>query len=86
MLKKYDGAVMKAVALCIKAYLKPEEAMIYTNLSRTRLASKCRDIGISKNENGYFKREDLDLIMSGAPKVEQKTNEIILGKRRNSKD
>lgn len=77
MMKNCDRAVMKAVALCIKPYLKPEEAMIYLNLGRTRLAMKCEEYGIYKNANGYYKREDLDLILSGAPsKLEEKINSI----------
>jgi hypothetical protein len=28
---------MKAIAICYKPYLKPEEAMIYCNLGRTTL-------------------------------------------------
>jgi hypothetical protein len=31
------------------------------------LAKKCEEYGIFKNTNGYYKREDLDLILSGAP-------------------
>jgi hypothetical protein len=65
MMKKNDITVMKAVALCYKPYLKPEEAMIYCNLGRTRLAMKCEEYGIYKNNNGYYKREELDLILSG---------------------
>jgi len=77
MMKNYDLAVMKAVALCVKQYLKPEEAMIYCNLGRTRLAMKCEEYGIYKNINGYYKREDLDLILSGAPsKLEDKIKNI----------
>lgn len=65
---KYDNiTVMKAISLCFKPYLKPEEAMIYCNLGRTQLTKKCDEFGIYKNSNGYFKREDLDLILSGAP-------------------
>jgi len=67
MMKNNDLTIMKAVALCIKSHLKPEEAMTYTNLGRTRLAMKCEEYGIYKNINGYYKREDLDLILSGAP-------------------
>ena len=48
-------------------YRKPEEAMIYFNLSRTQLAKKCEEYAVFKNNNGYYKREDLDLILSGAP-------------------
>jgi len=57
---------MRAVALCFKPYLKPEEAMIYCNLSRTRLALKCEEYGVYKNASGYYKKEDLDLILSVA--------------------
>jgi len=48
--------------------------MIYTNLGRTRLAMKCEEYGIYKNANGYYKRADLDLILSGAP---PKINEAV---------
>lgn len=58
---------MKAIAICFKPYLKPEEAMIYCNLGRTQLTKKCEEYGIFKNSNGYYKREELDLIFSGAP-------------------
>jgi hypothetical protein len=77
MLKKYDKAVMKGIALCFKPYLKPEEAMIYCNLERTRLALKCEEYGIYKNVNGYYKREELDLILSGAEtKIAGKLGEL----------
>jgi hypothetical protein len=56
MMKNYDIAVMKAVALCFKPYLKPEEAMIYCNLARTRFVIKCQEYGIYKNNNGYYKK------------------------------
>jgi hypothetical protein len=67
MIRNSEMAIMRGVALCIKPYLKREEAMIYCNLGRTRLAMKCDEYGIFKNSNGYYKREDLDLILSGAP-------------------
>ena len=63
--KETATIIMKAIALCFKPYLKPEEAMIYTNLGRTRLASKCEEYGIFKNDGGYYKKEDLDLIVTG---------------------
>lgn len=66
-MKYNDVTVMKAIAICFKTYLKPEEAMIYCNLGRTQLNKKCVEYGIFKNVNGYYKREDLDLIISGAP-------------------
>ena len=67
MMKYNDITVMKAIAICFKPYLKPEEAMIYCNLGRTQLTKKCEECGVFKNSNGYYKREDLDLILSGAP-------------------
>jgi hypothetical protein len=62
MIKSRDIAIMKAVALCIKKYLKPEEAMIYCNLGRTQLAKKCDQLKIFKNSAGYYLRNDLDKI------------------------
>ncbi len=58
---------MRAIALCFKPYLKPEEAYIYTNLGRTQFALKCSEFGILKTSSGYFKKEDLDNIMAGKP-------------------
>lgn len=56
---------MKAIALCFKSYLKPEEAMIYCNLERSQFARKCEEFGINKNKSGYYKREDLDEYLGG---------------------
>lgn len=56
---------MKAVALCFKPFLKPEEAMIYCDLASTQFSKKCNEFGIYKNESGYFRKEDLDKMMSG---------------------
>ena len=67
MLKYNDITVMKAISICFKPFLKPEEAMIYCNLGRTQLTKKCEEYGVYKNLNGYYKREDLELILSGAP-------------------
>lgn len=65
---KYDNiTVMKAISICFKPYLKPEEAMIYCNLGRTQLTKKCEEYGVFKNASGYYKREELDQILSGAP-------------------
>jgi hypothetical protein len=65
MMKRNDLAVMKAIAICHKPYLKPEEAMVYCNLGRTQLAKKCDGFGVFKNSSGYYKRDELDLMMSG---------------------
>jgi uncharacterized radical SAM superfamily Fe-S cluster-containing enzyme len=67
MINTKESIVMRAVAICYKPYLKPEEAMIYCNLGRTQLTKKCEEYGIFKNSNGYYKKDDLDLILSGAP-------------------
>lgn len=79
MVKRDEKAVIKAVAICYKPYLKPEEAMIYCNLGRTQLAKKCEDYGIYKNASGYFKKEDLDRMLSGAPSlIEQNASQMRL--------
>ena len=65
MFKWEERAVMKAVAICFKPYLKPEEAMIYCNLGRTQLAKKCDEYRVYKNHSGYFKKEDLDRMLAG---------------------
>jgi hypothetical protein len=65
MMKKEELAYMRAVAICFKPYLKPEEAMIYCNLGRTQLTKRCEEFGIYKNNGGYYKREELDQMMSG---------------------
>jgi hypothetical protein len=81
MMKVNEIAVMRAVALCFKPYLKPEEAMIYCNLGRTRLALKCEEYGVYKNASGYYKKEDLDLILSGAStKIEEAAKKVKLGR------
>jgi hypothetical protein len=67
MIRQKELMVMRAVAICYKPYLKPEEAMIYCNLGRSQLAKKCDEYGVVKNANGYFKKEDLDLILSAGP-------------------
>ena len=65
-MRKNDIAIIKAIAICYKPYLKPEEALIYCNLGRTQFAKKCEEFGIYKRNSGYFKRDDLDIMMSGA--------------------
>jgi hypothetical protein len=65
MMRKEELAVMRAVALCYKPYLKPEEALIYCDLGRTQFAKKCEEFRVYKNNSGYFKREELDAMLSG---------------------
>ncbi|KAA2242861.1 hypothetical protein F0L74_10050 [Chitinophaga agrisoli] len=78
-MQKEEKTMMKAIALCFKPYLKPEEAYIYTNLERTRFQKKCEEFGIHKNAAGYFKRDDLDDMMSGKPsRILEAANKIRL--------
>lgn len=65
MIKKEELVVMKAISICFKPFLKTEEALIYCNLGRTQLAKKCDEHRIYKNNNGYYKKEDLDKMMKG---------------------
>ena len=65
MIKRDELLTMKAIAICFKPYLKPEEALIYCNLGRTQFAKKCEEFGIYKNNSGYYKREELDKMLSG---------------------
>ena len=64
MIKREEQIAMRAIALCFKPFLKPEEACIYTNLGRTQLAKKCEEFGIFKNSNGYYKREDIEKMLA----------------------
>lgn len=83
MVKKYEKIIMKAVALCYKPFLKPEEAMIYCNLGRTQLSKKCEEFGIYKNDAGYFKREDIDKMLSGTPsEIDLASDQLSLKFRR----
>jgi len=65
MIKQQELVTMRAIAICFKPYLKPEEAMIFCNLGRTQFAKKCEEFSVFKNENGYFKREDVEKMLEG---------------------
>lgn len=65
MIKQQDLVTMRAIAICFKPYLKPEEALIFCNLGRTHFARKCEEFGLFKNENGYYKREDIEKMLEG---------------------
>lgn len=86
MIKKDEQTVMRAVALCFKPYLKPEEALIYCNLGRTQFAKKCEEYFVFKSSNGYFKKEDLDKMMAGQVAGSSENLKLRLGlKRKNSR-
>jgi hypothetical protein len=65
MNKHEEIAIIKGVSICYKPYLKPEEAKLYCNLEYTQLNKKLKEFGIFKTASGYYKREDLELMMSG---------------------
>ena len=65
MIKRDELITMRAIAICFKPFLKPEEAMIYCNLGRTQFAKNCEEFGLYKNNAGYYKREELDKMLSG---------------------
>ena len=65
MIKKEELIAMKAIAICFKPYLKPEEALIYCNLGRTQFAKKCDEFGIYKNNNGYYSRDEINKMLAG---------------------
>jgi hypothetical protein len=65
MIKREELIAMRAIALCFKPFLKPEEALIYCNLGRTQFAKKCENYGVYKSNSGYYKKEDLDRMLAG---------------------
>ena len=75
--------VMRAIALCFKPYLKPEECLVYCNLGRTQFAKKCDEYEVSKTEAGYYRKEDLDRMMAG--KVKETPQMAELRKKMNNK-
>jgi len=65
MINKEDLVVMRAISICFKPFLKTEEALIYCNLGRTQFSKRCDESRVYKNNNGYYKREELDKMMEG---------------------
>lgn len=68
-MKRDDAAVMKAVVICYKPFLKPEEAMLYCDLEHSQLAKRLKEWGVFKTATGYYRREDLDRMMAGVADV-----------------
>lgn len=83
MIKQEETLVMRAIALCFKPYLKTEEALIYCNLGRTQFAKKSQEHGVFKNESGYYKREELDVMCSGCAVNYQSTIKFNVRKNKN---
>ena len=69
MIKREELIAMRAIAICFKPFLKPEEALIYCNLGRTQFAKKCDEFGLYKNNSGYFAKTDLDKMLAGEPSL-----------------
>ena len=68
---------MRAIALCYKPFLKPEEALIYCNLGRTQLAKKCEEFGIYKTAAGYYIREELNkMLMADTPLIQERVKKL----------
>ncbi|WPQ61228.1 hypothetical protein SIO70_22985 [Chitinophaga sancti] len=65
MIKQQELITMRAIAICFKPYLKPEEALIFCDLGRTQFAKKCKEYGLFKNENGYYDREEIIKMQRG---------------------
>jgi len=68
MMKIEEKVVIRAIAICFKPYLKPEECLIYCDLARTQFAKKCEEYGVYKTDAGYYRKEDLDKMMEGKQK------------------
>jgi hypothetical protein len=65
MIKRDELIAMRAIALCFKPFLKPEEALIYCNLGRTQFSKKCDEYRIYKTSGGYYKKDDIDRMLLG---------------------
>lgn len=74
MIKRDELITMRAIAICFKPFLKPEEALIYCNLGRTQFAKKCEEYRVYKSGGGYYKKEDLDKILNGNITLPATTN------------
>ena len=65
MVREEEIIAMRAIALCFKRFLKPEEASILCNLGRTQMAKKFEEFGIYKSETGYYSRDEIEDMQSG---------------------
>lgn len=63
--RREELTVLKAIAICYKPYLKPEEAMIYCNLGHTQLSKRLAEYGVFKTASGYYPKHELDRMMAG---------------------
>jgi len=64
-MKEFEAIIFKAVVMCNKPFLKPDEAMLYCNLKRSQFLKRCKAFGICKNEGGYYERDALNKMLSG---------------------
>jgi hypothetical protein len=63
--KNIEKLKMKAIAICFKPFLKPEEACIYLNIGSTQLRKLCDNMQVFKTDGGYYRKEDLDKVAQG---------------------
>ena len=54
MLKYNDITVMKAISICFKPFLKPEEAMIYCNLGIHSSQKNAKNMGSIKMQTAII--------------------------------
>lgn len=74
----YETFFLKAVSICFKPWLKPDEAMLYCNLKRSQFLKRCEDFGIQKNSSGYYSREELNKMLSGKyVSINQKLDDLL---------
>lgn len=62
---KEDELIVRAIALCHKPFLKPQEAQIYTCLKSTQFKKRVDECGLVKTKNGYYRRLELDRMLNG---------------------
>ena len=80
MENRTERAIQKAILICFKPYLKPDEAMLYCNLKRVQFLTRCREFGIQKNSSGYYSRDHLDKMLSGNYiSLTQKLDDLLKG-------
>jgi hypothetical protein len=59
MIKRNELIGMRAIALCFKPFLKPEEPPIYCSLGRTQFARSASNSGYEMTQD-IIKREEID--------------------------
>lgn len=72
-----DITPAQAIAIPLKRWLRPHEALFYTQLAKSTFYRKCQEYSIRVNKSGYYDRLEIDLILSGGPtKIETAAKKI----------